>query len=213
MSDVTSEDASKQKAGKNYVGCASVALLGAVLIGVSVIIMNRWDTLGGFMRTTAIGLAVVGTLMVLPLLIWLVMMVVLKVLFRRMGKELSAAAEKIGSDTKAMYGQLHEFTPATSEDFANVDVVFYDRTREALEAQGFQYLGDTLDRTIAKLGNPSPPIRALLRPMARRLSVRTMCRSTSRRRKSMVPSAISTTSPANSVMAHSLQHRTRPSWT
>jgi hypothetical protein len=141
-----------------------MALLGAVLIGVSIVMMNRWDTLSGFSRTLAIGLAVVGTLMVLPLVIWLVIVVVLKLLFRRVGQELSAAAEQIGSDTKAMYGQLHEFTPAIAEDFSGVDGVFYDRTREALEAQGFQYLGDTVDRTIAELGKPSPPIRAFVSP-------------------------------------------------
>ena len=144
-------------------GCSLGAFVwGAVMIGVGVFLMNRWEALGGASRAGAVALVVVGTLLVLPLVLIGALRVVVRVLFRRAMKTFSKSAEGIVANMRSMYEKEHEFREATPADFEGLDVKYYEDTARALsECGGYRHLGDLVDKTIEQIMTASPPIRVL----------------------------------------------------
>jgi hypothetical protein len=163
MSDQTTK-VGNEPSTRNGVGCGAIALAGTVVLAISVYLLSRWESLGGFARASAISGVMLGTLMVLPKLILLILQLYLKRTFGKLAKELSQAGEKIVADTKAMYGQIHEYRPAEESDFDGVDREFYERTMQQLSDREFRHVGDIVDTTLFSLGHASPPIRVFVAP-------------------------------------------------
>jgi hypothetical protein len=143
-------------------GCLPRAfLIGAIAMGSGVWLMNRWNTLGGGSKAGAVVLVVIGTILMLPMIAIGIGALVLRYFLGRLGKELRKTDEAMIGAAKAMYGKIHEFRPATDEDFEDVDRNAYETTtREFIDA-GFRHLGDIVDQTVQELGQTSPPMRIL----------------------------------------------------
>ena len=144
-------------------GCALGSFVwGAVMIGVGVYLMNRWDALGGLTRAGAVALVVLGTLLVLPLLFVLALRIAISIFVNRAMKGLAEGAEEILAGTRAMYDKVHEFRDATPDDFEGLDRNYYEETTRALaDSGGYRHLGDVVDKTIEEIGHPATPIRVL----------------------------------------------------
>ena len=84
-------------------------------------------------------------------------------LTRNIATDPSDAADEIVRMQKALYSEPHEFRVVRAADFRDVDIDFYDRTRQFFESQGFRFLGDIEDVTATK---EFPQMRTFLRVMA-----------------------------------------------
>lgn len=167
MTDTTeTNDSAKTKSRS---GCVPIALLvGAAMLGCGVYLMNRWDTIGGAGKSGAVMMIVLGTLVLLPFLLVTGIQLFIRYYLKRAIKEmgdatgqmLSGATEMLDG-AKAMYSTIHEFRPATEEDFEAVNREYYESTTAQLTARGFRHLGDVVDETIEEQGQTSPPIRVL----------------------------------------------------
>lgn len=63
------------------------------------------------------------------------------------------AAQRILSHLAAVYQPTHEYVPADPKAFRHLDVRWYDRTAEVLEARGFRRFADLEDKTITNAPN------------------------------------------------------------
>ena len=141
-------------------GCGAVAFIaGAGAITGGVMLMNRWAELGGVARAGAVMLVVVGTLLTLPVLLVAALKLVILLFMRRALKGFAGAGQEMLNGARAMYERVHEFRPATEEDFADVDRRYYEETAANLATYGFRHLGDVVDRTIEEMNGIRPPIR------------------------------------------------------
>ena len=151
-------------------GCAILGtLIGTVLLGSGISLMQRWDAMGGGAKSGAVILVVLGTLVLLPF----VLVFVLKIAFTWwMGKltkdlkkgmeEMMAAGGDMVAGNKAMYEKIHTFRVADDEeDFEDIDRSAYDAAQRELSSLGFRHLGDVVDETIEELTGVSPVIRIM----------------------------------------------------
>lgn len=150
---------------KSRTGCGVMSLLpGAAALVGAVYLLSRWDELGGAGRTGGIVLAVLGALLVLPVLLVLGLRLFMMLMLRRAAGQLGKMGEAMIAETRAMYGEIHEFRGATEDDFATLDRNYYEATTRQLSESGFRHLGDVVDATIEAAGGPSPVIRILASP-------------------------------------------------
>ena len=128
------------------------------MLGGGVYLMNRWDAMGGSGKSGAIILIVLGTLILTPFVLMMVVKIALKYWVGKLTKDLGDAFKGLGEPgeqmvaaNKAMYEKIHQFRSADEEDFDLVDGEGYAATRKALEGLGFRHLGDVVDETIEEL--------------------------------------------------------------
>lgn len=145
-----------------FKGCGLVSFLaGIAAMSGGIYLIVHWNTIGSMARAGSIVLVVVGTLLILPLLLILSFQLFMKVFIWRIKKQLSKAGADIIAQGKSMYGQIHEFRPASEEDFESLDQSYYDTMREKLIKMNYRHLGDLVDKTIQEMGMQSPPIRVM----------------------------------------------------
>lgn len=80
-----------------------------------------------------------------------------------LGEALAGAAQEMLAMGRAVYGGPHEWVPADLSQFRHLDLGFYDRSRSALEAEGFTFLGDLEDLTLSR---QFPAMRTFVRVMS-----------------------------------------------
>ncbi|HEX8916601.1 MAG TPA: hypothetical protein VF796_29895 [Humisphaera sp.] len=146
-------------------GCAWTSFaLGAVLVVGSVGLMNRWESLPGYGRVLAIVAAVFGTLLVTPMLALLALKLVLRLLFRKIARDIGTAAKGMVDLGKVMFAPRHEYRPATPDDIPAAARDRYDAATAELLGLDFRHLGDVVNVTIAGTGMSSPAIRVFTSP-------------------------------------------------
>jgi len=153
----------------NAPGCGRwIFLTGGLLLGGGVYLLNRWDAINGAGKAGAVILVLLGTLILLPFAIWFAIRIWLKVFMGKITKELKGAMEelsKAGGDmvagNKAMYGTIHEFRPASDEDFESLDPQLYEDAQDHLEKLGYRHLGDVVDQTIEETNGMTTVLRVM----------------------------------------------------
>jgi hypothetical protein len=148
--------------GLRKFGCLPRAFLtGLIAMCGAIWLMSRWNSIGGGSKAGSIILVVIGTLLMLPLILLLIGAVVLRYFLGRLGKELDQSTKVMLDNAKAMYDRIHDFRPATDEDFTKVDRDAYEQTTRDFADAGFRQLGDLVDQTIEQLGQTGPPMRIM----------------------------------------------------
>jgi hypothetical protein len=74
----------------------------------------------------------------------------------------ASAVEKITNLQRNLYGDLHEYRPATADDFQLLDRAFYDDATRQLTAHGYRLVRDEVNTTIAAA---TPGTRVVIRSM------------------------------------------------
>lgn len=158
------------------VGCLPLLLLlGGAAIGYGAYQMSGWSYLDGGGKAFAVIMVVLGTLMLLPALVMIIILIVAKTMLSRLQRQIQQvgddfakateeAAGTIVDESRAMYSQIHEFRDATDADFAGLDLGYYQRMSEHLIQAGYRHLGDVVDATIEQISHASPPIRVFSSP-------------------------------------------------
>ena len=156
-----------------FKGCAMIAtLLGTVMLGGGISLLNRWNTLGGGGKSAAIILVILGTLVLLPFVLMLGIKYFVKWWVGSMVKDFESATKDMmaagaGDDmvagNKALYETIHTFRAAEEEDFdEDVNPALYESAQRDFSALGFRHLGDVVDETIEQISDVSPPIRVMV---------------------------------------------------
>jgi len=156
----------REERKKSGLGCVVKPLiLGLACVGGGAFMMDGWATLSGPLRALSIGLVVFGAMLLLPV----TLVIAFKLWTRRLRQTLKSemgdfgdGIRKIREETIAIYQDRHEYRAATPDDFAGLDIAFYDETEAYFTSKGFRRLGDRVDQTIQDLGKPSPPIRTMV---------------------------------------------------
>jgi hypothetical protein len=162
MADEETDDNESSESKIKKPGCAlTSALLGAAALSGGIYLLGRWDAIAGVNKALAIILVMIGTLLIAPLLILLVLKLVMRYFLRKVTRGLSEAAGQMISANKAMYGQTHEFRGAEEDDFDIVDRAFYEDNKQKLSELGYRHLGDVVDATIEETNDLAIPIRVI----------------------------------------------------
>src|SRR6476620_7950584 len=133
-------------------GCGtSLAVIGAASLAGGIYLMSRWDSLGGGAKSGGIVLIVLGTVILLPFILFAAVKIALKMWFGKLMKDLSDAGKQMVAGSKAMYEKVHQFRAATDDDFDVLDRSAYDTAQEQLTSLGLRHLGDIVDETIEEL--------------------------------------------------------------
>jgi len=141
-------------------GCLTISFgIGLTGIAGAVYLMSRWASLGGLGKAGSVMLVVLGTLLCLPLVLITGLGLFLRHMFGRMTRELSKAGESMAGQARAMYGKIHDFRPASDEDFAGLDRAIYDDASQTFTDAGYRQLGEVVDATIEQISGVSPVIR------------------------------------------------------
>ena len=151
--------AKKKRGGR---GCLAIMfLLGVASLGGGIYLMNMWDQIGGGGKAGSVVLVVLGTLLLLPILLILVLNLVLRIFVGKITSAISKMGDDIVGNTRKMYDTIHEFRDADEDDFTGLDRGFYESTQRAMEDRGFRHLGDIVDETIEEVQNMTVPIRVM----------------------------------------------------
>ena len=153
------------KRGRRGPGCGwTMFLLGGVAVGAGAYLMNGWDALPGYGKAGAVVLTVLGTLLMLPTVLFLALKLLMWVILGRLTKGARGVVESMMKLNQGLYGKVHEFREADEDDYDSADRARYDAAARELAAAGFRHLGDVVDATISEMGLPSPVIRVLSAP-------------------------------------------------
>jgi hypothetical protein len=143
-------------------GCTTgLFVWGVIAIAAGAYLIHRWAELHTFARVSAIMLVSVGSLMMAPLVVVVLLTLFVRRMLGRVASRLESAGEALIDRQKVLYGATHERRPATAEDFAPLDRDFYDSAAAQLVEMGYRQLGDIVDVTIEKVEQVSPVIRVL----------------------------------------------------
>ena len=142
-------------------GCLfpTLALAVAALAG-GVHLMGQWDHVGGGGRAGAVVLVMLGTLLLLPAGLLLLVAVGKWWVKRKLG-QMVGPMKDLFTQQRALWAEEQKHRPATDADFAALDRGWYDAATAELTTHGFTHLGDVVNTTIADATGVAPPIRVL----------------------------------------------------
>jgi hypothetical protein len=120
-----------------------------IIVGITMIFLRQ--DLHPTVLAFRLGLIAVG----------LVGLIVIAVMSRSSGPDPREIAREILAQQKSLYNAPHHFVPTSADEF-DLDREFYDRTRQAFEAQGFHFLEDVENVTLSQA---LPAFRTFVRTM------------------------------------------------
>ena len=146
-------------APRKPLGCwVMPALLALAFLGLGGWLLGHWNAIPGVGKVAAIMLVVIGTLIMIPVLIWLAIVITVRWFVGKVNTAMGQAVQR----RQAMYGTVHEFSPPNTEDWEELDEEFYATATETLRGAGFRHLGDVVDRTLAQIAGYRTVIRVMV---------------------------------------------------
>src|SRR5262245_51631022 len=81
-----------------------------------------------------------------------------------MTNQYEAIAHSVLDSVQSSYTPEHEFAPANTCSFKELDLTFYEKTQSTLEALGFVAVADVEDKTISSAGSIKTFLRVMHHP-------------------------------------------------
>ena len=142
-------------------GCGVMsALLGGAALAGGVHLMNTWDHANGVGRAAAVVLVMLGTLLLIPAALSLLLLAGVWYVKRRVARVVGPMMAMIGQQS-SLWADDQQHRPAVAADFAALDRDWYQATTAALVAVGYRHLGDVVNQTMAEAAGRPTVLRVL----------------------------------------------------